>query len=455
MKIKKKKKSYIASAVAITITVLIVVLTVIIVWIILGNNQSCDTSSTSGGDATLVNATGDNAKDVYNFWIAQKFTPAAAASVVGNVTQESQLDSSASNGQYWGIYQAPESKIKAFAAKKGKSATDVILQSEFMYEGSGSGGYGVSDKSKLLKLLRSTKEISGENGGAFMWWSDVEIGNSDSVPSLYDYQQNFMSNTWQGGNGHGTTRVSAAEAAYKKFASSTPATGALGDAEAGADINASSNQAATNSGCSAVSGNGQTSPYVFDKDEKGIILTAGINDPNHGGQHDGWDINPIAHPSDPVGQGIYSVTSGQVIGMSEGDGVSQMPYVTVKNNDMIVQYQEFKISSVPSNIQVGSNIEAGAQVGSMGSMAKDGNPYVTLHSASGGVIAISMGNHLHISSYKPTATGANGNVAHWGATAQSNDPGSAIFGLKDGLTSVSGQTTWTWDKLKSSDAEKK
>lgn len=96
-----------------------------------------DASCTTSDNTVSVTATGDHPKDAYNFFIANGFTPAQAAGIVGNLQREStiEIDPTANNGTHYGIAQWGGDRLialKSYAASKGKDKSDFQLQLDFI-----------------------------------------------------------------------------------------------------------------------------------------------------------------------------------------------------------------------------------------------------------------------------------------------------------------------------------
>ena len=395
------------------------------------------------GDWTSQGSTAySNAQRIWTFWQGKGFSGAAISGILGNIAREGGFtivdraqghfgDDENSNGISAGVepidggggpYQfTPYTK---YAPLKDGKWLDLDAQNNFVWDSEAKSASWLQDYGHSKDPVKASRD----------WFKYYERG------ARYDQEKDV-----------------AATSAYQLFGGANISGGPIGDANDDSsttennDTNTAANDAADN-GCDVSTTDSATSKYIFDESEQGFMLNDGVNGPAHGGKHDGWDINPLGHPSNPDGPAIYALKGGKIIQLQQGDKQTKMPLVVIKTSDnMVLVYQEFKADSEPKSLKVGSTIKAGDKIGESGSMFPDGQvngaltpngfvPVTGLGDAPGNATAISLGNHLHLS-YK-TYEKDDTSYPSWAADSRTQDPG-VLFGLQMGLQSGS----YKWSQL--------
>lgn len=388
------------------------------------NSNDSDVSGDWTKDGTSANKV---AKEVWDFWNKKGYSAAAIAGVVGNSYAESGFNpivaqgggsimTDTPQGGGAGLYQfTPYTKFANIGDSKWK---DVGAQNDFVWSSEANG-------------FRGYATVTTVSEAAEKWFGLYERGD----PSV----------------AHMDKRISAAEEAYKMWGSTASKTGSesdsvVGQASANANSNSTSKAASDANGCQTDSGQSNGSiAKIFDDKYKGLVLNAGLDDPNHEfinsmnggkpgvngpGAHDGWDVNSIGDPGGTAEESIYAAAGGKIVGLSRGDNGANLTITIKLENGNYLQYQEFKTGSIPSSLQKDQNIKAGTKIGEIGSAEGTGG--------------VHFGAYVHISYYtKSVQLNGTGGVEHFGATKDTLSLGE-LLGIKaDKWVHASQSYTWS------------
>lgn len=173
----------------------------------------------------------ETAKKIYDFLIGKGFTSEATCGILGNMQQESSLNTSASNGSHFGLCQWGGGRFEALknlAKDKGKTWTNLDVQLEFLWNELCSSEKttkdALTDCNSLLDATSSfcklyercgnyDKEISKRYGYAKYWYTELvgKIDSDSDSDSNYDgtytaksgksyklYRQNYYTNIQYG-----------------------------------------------------------------------------------------------------------------------------------------------------------------------------------------------------------------------------------------------------------------
>lgn len=441
-----KLKLYVIGGTALFIFFLGLIMAAMIMF----SSDDCDDSSgpiqtenTITGDWTNEGSTAySNAQRVWTYWQGKGFSGAAISGILGNIAKE-------------GGFTIVDRAQGHFGDDENGNGISAGVEPI----GGGGGLYQFTPYTKFAPL-RNGKWLDLDAQNQFVWDSEVKSASwlqsygksKDPVEASRDWFKYY-----ERGASYAQEKDVAATSAYQLFGGANISGGPIGDADDDSsttennDTNTAANDSVDN-GCDVSTSDSATSKYIFDESENGFMLNDGIDGPGHSGKHDGWDINPLAHPSDPDGPAIYALKGGKVIQLQQGDKQTKMPLVVIKTSDnMVLVYQEFKADSVPKSLKVGSTVKAGDKVGEMGSMFPDGQvngaltpngfvPVNGLGDMPSNATAVSLGNHLHLS-YK-TYEKDDTSYPSWAADSRTQDPG-VLFGLQMGLESGS----YKWNQL--------
>ena len=392
-------------------------------------NTEQNSTAPSGGDGTgewTQDGTGANkvAKTVWDYWNKKGYSAAAIAGVMGNVYAESGFNPTVAQGGGSMLKDTPEggggglyqfTPYSKFAAIGDKKLEDVGAQNEFVWSSEANGFKGYAT---ITSIGDATQE----------WFTRYERGAVATA--------------------HMEKRTAAAEQAYKMWGSSASKTGSesvIDQSNSNASTNSSNSSASAANQCQTNQSADGNIAKVFDDKLQGLLLNAGLDDPNHmgigtgsgvhgPGSHDGWDMDPIGDGAGVTSPAIYAITGGKIEGVGRGDNGGLL-FVNVKmQNGNFVQYQEFKQGSIPGDIQKGKEIKSGTKVGEIGDAGSTGG----IHS----------GRYVHITySGKDTPVNAQGGIESWGATKNTLSLGELLGISADRW--VHAPQSYKWSDMKS------
>lgn len=163
--------------------------------------QITATPTPTGGSTDLSNVGGTNAQKIYSYFIGRGLTPIQTAGIMGNLQAESGFDpgieekGTTRKDKGYGIAQwtfGRRTNLENFAASKGKPASDLGVQLDFLWE-----ELNTAYKTKVFDVIKATSSLEVVTY-VFLEKFEVPANIEGNKPIRLGFAQNILSQPWIG-----------------------------------------------------------------------------------------------------------------------------------------------------------------------------------------------------------------------------------------------------------------